>query len=301
MTDPDFIIGGAMRAGTTALAEALAEHPDISMTTPKEPSFFAVGSGALTFAGPGDQWFAGQHARDWHSYQRLFAGPGGAVSGEASAMYLTLPGVAAAIEERRPDVKLVFVLRDPVARAHSAWLYLRAHGREELDDFAEALDAEGGRRQSGYGPMWWYVAASRYDEGLREFYACFPSSSIFVTTTEGLRADPQGTMSELWRFLGVAPATLPQALGRAVNAAGAPRADWLVRLLYPADRVRRTASAVAPPVVRRLVRRSRAAAVRPPAPMPAQCRARLVEQLHDVPRQVAELTGIDTTAWPTAR
>ena len=40
MSGPDFVIAGAMRAGTTALAWALGEHPDVFMCTPKEPSFF---------------------------------------------------------------------------------------------------------------------------------------------------------------------------------------------------------------------------------------------------------------------
>ena len=114
MGGPDFIIAGAMRAGTTALAAALGEHPDVFMCTPKEPSFFAVARGSLEFRGPADQSFAHDNVTDWNSYQALFRGAGSRLAGEASAMYLTLPGVAQEIRGRCPDVRIVLILRDPV-------------------------------------------------------------------------------------------------------------------------------------------------------------------------------------------
>src|SRR5688572_18848100 len=56
MSPPDFIIAGAMRSGTTALADALACHPGVFMTEPKEPSYFTYRHGGESFSGPGDQW-----------------------------------------------------------------------------------------------------------------------------------------------------------------------------------------------------------------------------------------------------
>jgi hypothetical protein len=297
MTPPDFIIAGAMRSGTTALAAALSEHQSLFLTTPKEPSFFAVGRGSLEFSGPGDQWFARQNSADWQAYQQLFAPAAGRVAGEASAMYLAIPGVAGDIARRCPEAKIVFVLRDPVARAHSAWLYLRGQGREDLADFAVALDAERSRRKAGYGPIWWYVGASRYHLGLREYYDAFPRSSILVQTTEDLRADPRGVVARVCRFLGVEEDVDPQALSRDVNASGVPRAEWLARLLYPSDRLRAAASRIAPTPVRQWVRRARAAAVRPPEGIPGECRRRLAEELSEVADEVAALTGLDTTRW----
>ncbi len=297
MTRPDFIIAGAMRSGTTALAESLSEHPDLFLTTPKEPSFFAVGRGALDFCGPGDQWFARQNSADWPTYQALFAEAGSRCAGEASAMYLAIPGVAADIARRCPETKIVVMLREPVARAHSAWLYLRAHGREDIADFANALDAEARRREAGYGPMWWYVGASRYHLGLREYYDAFPSSSISVQTTEDLRADPRGVVARICEFLGVRGDVEPRALSRDVNASGVPRSEWVARLLYPPDRLRAVAARMAPEPVREWVRRARASAVRPPTAMPEECRLRLAEQLSDVGREVTALTGVDTSRW----
>ena len=41
MSLPDFFIIGAAKAGTTSLFALLERHPDIFMSTPKEPEFFA--------------------------------------------------------------------------------------------------------------------------------------------------------------------------------------------------------------------------------------------------------------------
>jgi hypothetical protein len=234
---------------------------------------------------------------DWEAYQRLFDGAGSRVAGEASAMYLTLPGVAGEIARRCPEAKIVFILRDPVARAHSAWLYLRGQGREHLQEFADALDAEPSRRQAGFGPMWWYVAASRYQVGLREFYEHFPSSSVLVLTTEELRADPRGVLGRVCGHLGVGGDVDLQVLAGEVNASGVPRAEWLARSLYPSDRLRAAAVRVAPAILRQWVRQARVSALRPPDPIPEECRGRLAEQLSDVAKEVAELTGVDTTGW----
>ena len=91
---PDFVIAGAMRAATTALAAALGPHTPIFMATPKEPNFFAAACGGLTFCGPGDQGFARTNITQWDTYQGAVPRRRARVRGEASAAYLSLPGVA---------------------------------------------------------------------------------------------------------------------------------------------------------------------------------------------------------------
>ena len=300
VSGPDFIIAGAMRAGTTALGRALAEHPEIFMCTPKEPSFFAARLGSLQFCGPGDQGFVQENVGEWAAYQRLFDGAGDRVRGEASAMYLAVPGVASEIRARCPEVKLVFILRDPVERARSAWQYLRGRGRERLRDFTAALAAEDERRARGYGAIWWYVGASRYQVGLAEYVRTFPSSQLLVLSTEELRRDPAGTMLSVCRFLGVEGAHFaPSALASEVNRSGIPRVEVLTRLLYPAYPVRSRLARAAPPAVRQLVRRARAASTSGGDRMSPETRRWLQGQLADVAAEVNALTGLDTRPWQT--
>jgi hypothetical protein len=298
---PDFIIAGAMRAGTTALADALAEHPGVHMTTPKEPNYFAVAHGALSFTGPGDQWFAQQNTADWTSYQALFPDEGSRVRGEASAMYLALPGTAASIAAACPDVRIVLTLRDPVERAYSAYLYLRSKGREPIQDFTQALSAEADRRAAGYGPMWWYAGASRYDLGMPEFMAAFDFSQLLVITNEQLRRDPVGTLALVCDHIGAGAAPCAtRVLDRTVNGSGVPRAELMTRFLHPPDRLRGALSRLAPPAARAVVRRARVAAVRPPAPMPAAAQDRLRAELAGVLPALVEMRALDTSEWTTA-
>ena len=50
---PDFLVIGAARSGTTALTSFLGEHPDVFVSTPKEPHFLAFPGGAPRFVGTG--------------------------------------------------------------------------------------------------------------------------------------------------------------------------------------------------------------------------------------------------------
>jgi hypothetical protein len=295
---PDFIIVGAMRAATTALASALGEHPGIFMTNPKEPNFFAAPHGALAFCGPGDQGFARKNIAQWDAYQGLFREAGTRVRGEASAAYLSLPGVASEIRRRSPDTRIVIILRDPVERAFSAWQYLRGQTREPLRDFRAALDAEERRRSRGYGPIWWYVGASRYHVALAEYLATFPRSQLHVLATEELRRDPWGSLSSVCAFVGVdGTGFRASALSGDVNRSGIPRIEMLTRVLYPHHRLRTPLARIAPPAVRALVHRARAASVVGAGQGPTEVRRWLLDELAVVAPEVRRLTGLDTSHW----
>ena len=94
---PDFFIAGAPKAGTTALHAALAGHPRLWLSLPKEPKYF-LGDGAppprSEHRGPGDA-----HSRqEWvwreRDYLRLWQeAPDDAVLGESTPFYLADPAV----------------------------------------------------------------------------------------------------------------------------------------------------------------------------------------------------------------
>ena len=127
---PDFIIGGAPRSGTTWLYELLDRHPDIYMARPvkPEPKFFLVDhlyDKGLTF-----------YAETW------FAGAGDApLAGEKSTDYLESPAAAERIARDLPEVRLIFILREPADRAYSNYLWTRMNGLE-TEDLVTALRLE---------------------------------------------------------------------------------------------------------------------------------------------------------------
>ena len=122
---PTFCVIGAMKSGTTSLHHYLAAHPEISMSRPKELDFFV----AEKNYDRGVDWYA-SHFDD-----------AAAVRGESSTNYTKchiFDGVPARMNALLPNVKLVYVLRDPIERLISHYEHNRSRGRESRT-FDEAL------------------------------------------------------------------------------------------------------------------------------------------------------------------
>src|SRR5919108_5774969 len=106
---PNLFIVGAAKAGTTSLYHYLAQHPDVYMAPMKEPHFFSQ-----IRPDPKLEAFF-PHVDNEAKYLALFAAAGDEkVRGEASTSYLWHPDVADAIRSKRPDAKIVAMLRDPL-------------------------------------------------------------------------------------------------------------------------------------------------------------------------------------------
>jgi hypothetical protein len=211
---PSFLLAGAPRAGTTLLYQVCAEHPAIFMARPlaPEPKFFLV-----------DEVY--EKGLDWY-VETYFADVGDALAwGEKSTNYLESPVAAARIGADLPEVRLVFVLRDPVERAFSNYLWSRKNGLE-TDSFADALAAEP-EREAAYQGKWRYArpysyrSRGRYVELLQPYLERFPREQIHVLFLEELRADPARMLGELFAFLGVPPLPTTPELPSGVNTARA--------------------------------------------------------------------------------
>lgn len=203
---PDFIIIGAMKAGTTTLFRWLEEHPDCRMPKVKEPEFFI----------DEQQWNNGPSR-----YISLFDRPAGMISGEASVGYTT-PSVANLAAERIaevvPDAKLVFVARDPITRLRSHYRHEVQRGRETRP-FSQAVGVN--------SP---YVQRSLYSDSLAPFVDRFALDQIKVVVFEILyeSASAEQSWGELLEFLGLAANPLPATVANvSANKQGFSRlASW---------------------------------------------------------------------------
>lgn len=193
---PHFLIAGAPRAGTTWLCELLARHPDICLAKPikPEPKFFLV-----------DELYAkglDHYRRTWFAEV-----PTGAVTGEKSSNYLESPTAAARVARDLPQVRLIFILRDPVDRAWSNWRWSTMNGLEKLP-FAEAL-AQEALREGAYEPRhrfsrpYSYFSRGLYADLLTPWLAGFASQQLLVLRMEDAALDPARLAGRLHRFLGV--------------------------------------------------------------------------------------------------
>ena len=127
MVLPTFIICGTQRGGTTTLYHYLKEHPQICMSEKKEVHYFDLNYHKSL------QWYE-SHFKDCQNKKVK-------TIGEASPFYMYLREVPERIDETLPDVKLIFILRNPVDRAYSHYWHEVKLGVEYLP-FEEAIKRE---------------------------------------------------------------------------------------------------------------------------------------------------------------
>jgi sulfotransferase family protein len=213
---PDFLIAGVPKAGTTALHAALLPHPDLFLPSAtqslgswnpaavKEPKFFLSDGPPPTSGGPGDVQTYQEHVWRRADYEALFAAaPEGATLGEATPFYLYDEKAHERIKALVPSARLIFLLRDPVDRAHSNWTHLWNAGLEPEADFLTACHAEAARIAAGWAPFWHYVGLGRYGHQLEHLFRHFPREQVLLLRYKELKDNPAPTLDRVCEFLGV--------------------------------------------------------------------------------------------------
>lgn len=224
---PTFIIGGAPRAGTNFLCHALDRHPDVYLAKPYMPE-------PKVFMGP-EQPVAVYRRR----YAALFEPAGDRPAlGEKTTYYLENEGCCALIQRHLPAVRLVFVLREPVARAYSNYLWTKKNGLETLP-FDEAVRLEGRRAsplppERDYARPHDYLLRGRYDVFAERWYAALGRARVEFLLYEDLVTTPEPVLSRIQAFIGVPVKPLGADDLGAINSAsemGPPLDPTLVRAL----------------------------------------------------------------------
>lgn len=217
MPIPNFLLIGAQKCGTTALYQALQQHPDIYMSPNKEPFFFIMDGKLPAYRMPRPRYM-NQLVYDWDVYQQLFAGVAGQQAiGEASAIYLSSyypERTAERIYQRIPTVRLIALVRQPAERAYSAHTFYYARSLEPLADFAQALAAEPERARCNEMPDLRYRLNGYYYANLKPYFDRFPRDQIRVYLYEDWKRTPLTILQDIFRFLGVddtLAVTAPQA------------------------------------------------------------------------------------------
>ncbi|VEP16607.1 Sulfotransferase [Hyella patelloides LEGE 07179] len=203
MTLPNFLIIGAAKAGTTSLYKYLEQHPDVYMSSFKEPGFFAFEGQTLNFQGPGVKYRINKWTvTDLDSYQEMFAGAENQKAiGEATPLYLYYTQACDRIKHYIPDAKLIAMLRDPVERAFSNYVWAVQPGAEPITNFTEALAAEPKRINDNWGPRWHYKAQGFYYQQLKPYFETFDPQQIRVYLHQDFVANPKQVLQDIFNFL----------------------------------------------------------------------------------------------------
>jgi hypothetical protein len=213
---PDFLIIGAMKAGTTTLHAYLKRHPEINMALLKEPNFF---SGPERFKG---KWNLGEH---W--YRTLFGDESG-LTGEASTSYTKFPRgkrVPERIRSLNPNAKLIYLVRHPVDRAISHYLHSVLADREMRTIHDSLLKATGSN----------YVEVSCYYLQLEQYLPFFPRENICALSSESLWQKPREVLPIVAEFLGIDEGAFSFAKARQDNSTGTKLSKFMNQKLVRRD------------------------------------------------------------------
>lgn len=194
---PDFLIIGAMKAGTTSLFHYIKRHPAMRSPIRKEIHYFDIGRRKSVW------WY--------RAHFPICLPPGSVITGEACPAYLFCPGADRRIHELLPDVRLIVLLRNPVERAISHYFHERRMGREHLP-IMKALKVEERRLArldlDDQADLDTYLHASykcrgHYADQLARYHALFPADRILILASAQLFSEPRLVMARVFRFLGL--------------------------------------------------------------------------------------------------
>ncbi|MBX2864705.1 MAG: sulfotransferase domain-containing protein [Leptolyngbyaceae cyanobacterium MAG.088] len=185
---PNFIIIGAMKAGTSSLFRYISTHQNIEPSSFKETNFF-------------------KNDREYNKgigwYEKLFV-KNREYAFEASPSYTKrhlFPGVPSRIHSVLPKAKLIYVLRDPIERIISHYMHKQSHG-SEFRSLSEVVKNIKGN----------YVQTSLYYFQIQAFLEYFSESNILLVESEKLRKMPVDVLVEIFDFLKIHPDYDPAVL-----------------------------------------------------------------------------------------
>ena len=196
-SDPDFLIVGQQKCGTTSLYSYLIKHPQILPALKKEIHFWNENVDL------GRAWYL--------SHFPGISSGSGYITGEASATYFDAVHVAPQIAKVLPHIKIIVLLRNPMDRTISHY-HMRSRDRNESASMEEAVfsgilacDVNSGVKPGGSRQDNRYLAGSRYIELLRQWMSVIPREQFLVLKSEDLFMNPMEVVNRTFDFLGVEP------------------------------------------------------------------------------------------------
>jgi hypothetical protein len=270
----DFIVIGAMKAGTTSLYDYLNNHPQIYLHPAKELAFFAK---------PENKGRAELYARQ---FERA---PDESVIGDVSTQYAKHPlwtDVPRRMAELVPEARLVYMVRDPIARIES-------HYHHELLGGADLPPIDEDVRQN---PL--YVQVSSYAMQLALYEPHFRRDQMLVVVMEEFMRDKRTWMRTIFEHIGCDPEYVPTNLDTQSNVSSKRRkATPMIRRIQ-ANRLYNLVRWRVPRFVKRPIVRLLSAT--PPSERPRlspETRAWLADQLRDDVQKLTDYLCRDEPIW----
>ena len=295
-----FFLVGAPRCGTTSLALALAQHPQVCFSEPKEPHFFTRLSEDADLVQLRTEYLGRFFRPDRLSRAAL---------GEASPSYLYSRQAIAIIDRMFPTARFVVMVRNPLEMIPSYHARLLFTLDEDVADFETAWRLQD-RRAAGHAiparcrdpRLLQYAEVGRLGARLADLIALVGKERVKAIVLDDFAAAPAAVYGDLLAFLGLEQQERPEIVR--MNVAKSYRSPAIQRLLMRppklAERLApRTVGPSRPGVVGRLLKRLRKAnVVRAPwRPISAALRQEIAACVRDDVALLGRLLQRDLTHW----
>lgn len=188
---PNLFIPGAAKSGTTTLHELLNLHPDISMSSLKEPVFW------------NNKKFEKYEQVDWLNYQKLFT-ENAKIFGESTTSYMYYNSFIENIKQNyNKSPKFIFILRNPIDRYISHFWWMKGLGLEKnnIKDVINRV-SHNDFIEYDYYPKH-YFQFGLYSKWIQRFIDNFGIENIKVITFEKLISNRLDTTNSCFDFLGL--------------------------------------------------------------------------------------------------
>ncbi len=223
MKKVDFFIVGAPKAGTTSLYHYLNEHPEIDMSSQKEPDFFSDISLQKQ-----KLYYKKKRIDTFKKYYALFQGEDIRLRGEASVSYLFYEDVPQRIIKYNAHAKIIIMLRNPIERAFSH--YLMDYRLGLISESFETI-IQNQLKSSRYNLFYQqYILVSEYAPQVKRYLAAFPKENIHFIYYEDFKEHTATIVNNVFLFLGIDDSFKP-FLQKKYNIYSQPK-NRIIRYFY---------------------------------------------------------------------
>jgi hypothetical protein len=232
---PNFICPGAAKAGTTSIYEILVQHPDVFLSrVNKEAHFFDYDENYKK----GIQWYLKTFFSAYNNEK---------VMGDITPLYMYLPEAVERIyKDLGKDIKIVFMLRDPVERAYSHYKFNMKRGYEK-GGFEQAIEKESQRINHDFFQKihYSYIDRGLYTKQIKYFLNFFSKENMhFITFEEDFIKHKENTITGLLEFLNLAPFDLK--IEKHANPTAMPKSKMINDLMFQQGGIRSFAKKLIP-------------------------------------------------------
>ncbi len=212
LEEPNFIIIGVAKCGTTSLYSYLSQHPQFLPAIRKEPMYLS----SLVRKIKKIDGLENLHLLNLDNEINLYLAHfpprlkgSNFVTGEASTSNYH-PGIAKIVFHFFQNIKLVTIIRNPIKRALSRYNFSIKDRKtsfseviqseldflEKIIDFEQAMDDNSihQKRHCGQGLYFYYI---------KRWMKLFPREQFLILTNEDLAQNPAGVMKQTFNFLGL--------------------------------------------------------------------------------------------------